>query len=178
MLDKKFFEELASKYPSPTTELLFDISDSPVGQFCFVSDTIGIEPNMCYEDEIYPVYEEHLQNIQKHIWEILIGNHVVNPYIYEVKEENITAFIADHSNKMNLVVANRCTVPNNFDALYCETFPKDYFLIVPVHGFSLHSEGTKFYQQEKYERKMLEVKMEYSFSIAQNKPYYAVKVVK
>lgn len=178
MLDKKFFEEMVNRYPSPTVEMLFDISDKPVGHLCFVGDTIGIEPNMCYEDEIYPVYEEHLQNIQKYIWEILIGNHVVNPYIYEVRKENIDTFIADHSNKMNLVVANRWTVPNNFDALYCETFPKDYFLIVPVHGFSLHSEGTKFYQQEKYERKMLEVKMEYSFSISQNKPYYVVKVVK
>lgn len=181
MLDKKFFEELASKYPSPTTELLFDISNSPVGQPCFVSGTIGIEPNMCYEDEIYPVYGDHLQNIQKYIWEILIGNHVVNPYVYEVRKENITAFIADHSNKMNLVVANRWTLsiaPFDLDIFYSSTFPKNYFLIVPVHGLSLHSEGTKFYQQEKYDRKMLEVKMEYSFSIAQNKPYYAVKVVK
>ena len=177
MLDRKFFDELVSKYPSPTTEIMFDISDTPVGQFYFVRDTISIEPNRCYEDEIYPVYEDHLQSIQKYIWELLIGKYL-SPYAYEVKKENIATFIADHSNKMNLVVANRWTVPNNFDTLYCETFPKDYFLIVPVHGFSLHSEGTKFYQQEKYERKMLEVKMEYSFSIIQNKPYYVVKVVK
>lgn len=177
MLDTKFFDKLVDSYTVPTVEILFDISDKPVGQLCFVNDIIGIEPNRCYEDEIYPVYEEHLQNIQKYIWELLIGKHL-NPYTYEVRKENIATFIADHSNKMNLVVANRWTVPNNFDTLYCETFPKNYFLIVPVHGFSLHSEGTKFYQQEKYERKMLEIKMEYSFSIAQNKPYYAVKVVK
>ena len=185
MLDKKFFEDLVNSYPEPTTEMFFDISDKPVGEWCFTRNIMSIEPNMCAEDEIYPTYEMHLDDIQKHIWEILLVKYptknVVNPYVYETYEDSVAEFIADHSNKMNLIVAgsNRLSyVPCDLDVFYSKTFPKDRFLIIPTHCFSLYREGTKFYQQEKYERKVLEVKMEYNFSIAQNKPYYAVKVVK
>ena len=174
MLEQAFFDKLDYL---PTVEMLFDISDKPVGKLHFVNDIIGVEPNMCYEDEIYPVYEEHVQNIQKYIWELLIGK--FKPYTYEVKAGDIAIFIADHSNKMNIVVANKLKhIHSSLDIFYSRTFPNNYFLILPVHGFSFHTEGTKFYQQEKYGRKALEVKMKYSFSIAQTKPYYVVKVVK
>lgn len=185
MLDKKFFDKLVDSYTIPTVEMLFDISDKPVGGHCFIRDTIIVEPNMYYEDEIYPSYEAHLNNVQNHIWEILIGKYpttsVVNPYIYEINENSLAEFIVDHSNNMNLIVTSNgrlVCIPSGLDIFYSKSFPKNYFLILPTHCFTLYKEGTKFYQQEKYERKALEVKMEYNFSIAQNKPYYVVKVVK
>ena len=185
MLDKKFFDKLVGSYTAPTVEMLFDISDKPVGGHCFVSDTMIIEPNMCYKDEIYPTYEAHLNNIQNHIWEILIGKYpttgIVKPYIYETKENSLGEFIECHSNNMNLIVTSDSKlvyVHRGLDILYSKSFPKNYFLILPTHCFSLYKEDTKFYQQEKYERKALEVKMVYNFSVAQNKPYYVVKVVK
>lgn len=181
MLDQKFFDEMVSKYPEPTAEMLFDISDEPIGKPGFTNDIMVIEPKMCTEDEIYPTYKMHLDNIQKHFWDILLGKYpttgVVNPYMYETDEDSVEEFIADHSNKMNLIVTGNSRlscVTCDLDIFYSKTFPKDRFLIVPAHCFSLYKDGTNFYQQEKYERKALEIKMAYNFSIAQNKPYYVV----